>query len=632
MKNKYLLFLLIIVSFSSYANNIDSLINVYKRYELVQNDLVLYKLCNEISYKSTDPIIKLNYAKNSFGYSVNLKSKKYIARSKYLEANAYVKMCNYSQAVRSFCDSKSLYESIEDRRRVCVVLLGLANVYTAIKQYHKAELNYKESINLLRDLNRGLKDSSRSIWDLKLGATILNLGELYRKLSLNDSAVCYFREAIQYCESNKNYITYAKGNIGLVYVAQNKLDSAQVYLNEAITYLQQQNDNYAVSSYLDGMAELYLKQNLLQKALATSKKSLRLAMDYGLKEQIRDASLRLSTIYDSLHNYENAFRYQKQYVLYKDSINNEEVTRQIANLQTEYEIAQKQKVVDQEKAKKETYRAIVIGLLSIAVLLIALIAILLYNRRRRKMVHELLRKQNQELKDANHIKNRFFSILSHDLRSPLAAFYSYAEVISLYAEDKDFEKIELAAEEMQINSNHLLDLLDNLLQWGVHQMNRTEITPSLVSVKELVQKEVDHLYNVSHKKQIDVQVQIPPSLCLKVNVSSMSIAVRNLINNALKFTPLGGEIIIRGEEDEHQKILEFSDNGIGMSQEKVDNLFHFDTANSTYGTENEKGVGLGLQLVCNFIQSHNAQLKVESLEGIGTTFRIVFESEGVISD
>ncbi len=134
------------------------------------------------------------------------------------------------------------------------------------------------------------------------------------------------------------------------------------------------------------------------------------------------------------------------------------------------------------------------------------------------------------------------------------------------------------------------------------------------------------IYKISHvKKQIDIHVQIPQSVSLEVNSNSMSIAVRNIINNALKFTPVGGELIVRGEENDNQVILEFADNGVGMSEEKVNKLFSFKVSNSTYGTENEKGVGLGLQLVYSCIQSHNAQIEIESKLGEGTTFRMVFD-------
>ncbi len=621
-----LIFLLFEV-FTSYATNVDSLINVFNKSVFIKNDSILYKISHDISFYSNDPNQKLYYAQKAFYYSCKWNNTKYKAGSKYLEASAYIQLGNYSQAIRSLYNSKKLYNNINDNQRVSYVLSRLADIYTSNKQFLKAEKIFKESIFLLNDIINSITDSINvNYYKKNLAITHLNLGELYRTEKKYGISIINYNKADSIFTSlyYTKGIAYAKGNIGLVYVSQNKLDSAQIYLQDAITYLEEQNDNYAVSSYMDGLAELYLKQNKIQKALITSQKSLNLARDYGLKEQIRDASYRLSTIYSILNNFKQALEYQKQYVIYKDSLNNEDVTRQIANIQTEYEVAQKQKEVDQEKARKDTYRVIMLAIIGIAVLLLTLIISLLRSSYKRKTVNNLLNTQKQELEEANTIKNQFFSILSHDLRSPLAAFCSYTEILNMYAETKEFDQLEDTAKGMQNNANNLLDMLDNLLQWGIHQMNQTDVTPSEVNVQELVNKEVTHLRNVSLKKDIEVRVEIDSSIELKVTPESMSIAIRNLINNAIKFTPTGGLICIRASEEEQQTIIEVEDNGVGMPQDKVNKLFNFDASNSTYGTDNEKGVGLGLQLVLSFINSHNAQLEVESEEGKGTIFRMVF--------
>ncbi len=497
MRQIYLLILLMFVGSFSYANNVDSLINKFKNDELTESDSILYNLSHNISYQSNVPDIKLLYAQKAIKYSTKWGITKYIAGSKFIESSAYIKLGNYAQAI------KSLYESIKDIKRESFVLSNLASVYQYNKQFQLAEENFKQSILILRNVIDAITDSSiYKVNTLKLGIIILNEGELYRSEEMYTKALECYNEAdsIFISLNNEKCIAYAKGNIGLVYAAQDKLDMAMKNLDDAIAYLEQQNDNYAVSSYLDGLAEVYLKQNKLRKSLVTSQKSLKLAQDYGLKEQIRDASYRLSIIYNKLHRYFKAFVYQKQYAVYKDSLNNEETTRQIVNLQTQYEIVQKQSEVNEAMFEKNTYLVIVIGLACIAFLLIVMIFFLLRNSRRRKEKNKLLHSQNKRLANANSIKNSFFSILSQDLRSPLAAFCSYTEVLSLYAEDKDFRKIEEVADDMQTNSNNLLDLLDNLLQWGVHQMNTTDMAPSDINVQELVQMELNHLQNISRKK------------------------------------------------------------------------------------------------------------------------------------
>ncbi len=149
------------------------------------------------------------------------------------------------------------------------ILSSLGRVFRLNKQYNEAEEKFTESIFLLQNIYKSLTDSIESYYVRKKTAiTISNLGELYRtEKKYECSLKSYIQaKAIFTLLKFKKRIIYAKGNIGLVYVAQNKLESAQIYLQDAITYLEEQNDNYAASSYMDGLAELYLKQNKIHKA------------------------------------------------------------------------------------------------------------------------------------------------------------------------------------------------------------------------------------------------------------------------------------------------------------------------------------------------------------------------------
>jgi len=601
----------------SQSHVVDSLINLYK--ESIQKkdkDSLCYFLCYEISFYHNEPEKSIEFAELAYKYGINCKNDKWKAASKFLESYSYERVGNLIKAIEVTHDAFKLYNEIGFEEGISSSNLRLAEIYKKNKSYNLSENYYQKAIKFF-----AIKNDS-----LKLAASYINLGELYRETgNLDEALLCYnqinsLTENV-YCN---NYFSYAQGNIGLVYVAQNKLDSAEIHLHKAIEALEPLHDNYAVSSYLDGLAEVYFKRSQFNKAKQTSLKSLHLAQEYGLKEQIRDASLRLSTIYNQFKEFEKAFFHHKQYVAYRDSINNEETIRKIANLRTKYEVAQKQKEVDQEKAQKERYLIVAIAAISILIILTVLVFIILKISRYRKKVNLKLKDQRQELANANATKNKFFSILSHDLRSPLATFHSYSEVMDLCASHQDLDKLNEISREMKSSSANMLDLLDNLLQWGVNQMGTQKSVPANVSLKDVVLMEVKHLQHVSDKKNIIVLTPIEKDVTLFVDRVKLAMAVRNLLNNAIKFTPSGGTITISSYLENTQTILKVSDTGVGMTPEKRDRLFDFTDINSTYGTQNEKGVGLGMQLVYEFVKLSNASIKVESELGVGTTFIITF--------
>ena len=597
--------------------DVDSLINNYGKVLEIGDDSLVYDICKKIAYESSKPKEIMFYAQKALNIALKLQNVKWQARSKAHIARAYVLQSNLDDAIVLYIESLELYKKSNVPIGVGTINERLAQVYETNGNLSLAEINYKEAIRIFTEYN----DS------IRLASTQLNFGDFFKKRKLFNKSLLYYEKAIKfYSELNNLYgIAYTKGNIGLVYTAQNKLDSAEIYLKKSIEILEPMGDNYAVSSYLDGLAEVYFKRKQYIKAQQTAHKSLLLAQEHGLKEQIRDASLRLSTIYDQSKDFEKAFYHHKQYVAYRDSINNEETIRKIANLHTKYEVAQKQKEVDAEKAYKNRYLIIAISASSVLILLTVLVFIILKISRERRKTNIVLEQQRKDLENANATKNKFFSILSHDLRSPLATFHSYAEVIEICSQHQDLDKLLVLGKELKSSSANLLDLLDNLLQWGVNQMGDHKSTPTTVNLKDVALLEVEHLQHVSNKKDIDVIVKIQPSVTLFVDRVQLSIALRNLLNNAIKFTPAEGTVTIAAEDSKQLTTLKVTDTGVGMTQEQKETLFDFNKINSTYGTQNEKGVGLGMQLVCGFVRENNAKLHVETELGKGTTFAITFE-------
>lgn len=233
-----------------------------------------------------------------------------------------------------------------------------------------------------------------------------------------------------------------------------------------------------------------------------------------------------------------------------------------------------------------------------------------------------LKHTEQKLQEANATKDRFFSIISHDIKNPLVSLIYGNEIILNNWETISKQKIRHLSEEMWNSSNQLLSLLKELIKWAKFQRGKLEFQPRTVDLYYLVTSTVQLLNKVAVPKEITLENAIEKGTHrIVVDCNMIKTVLRNLINNAIKFTHPNGQITISAvERDEFVKIS-VSDTGVGMSPEKIDRLFQLGERNiSTSGTAGERGTGLGLILCKDFVEKHGGEIWVESEEGNGSTF------------
>jgi PAS domain S-box-containing protein len=230
-----------------------------------------------------------------------------------------------------------------------------------------------------------------------------------------------------------------------------------------------------------------------------------------------------------------------------------------------------------------------------------------------------LRIINEELERLNRTKDKFFSIIAHDLRNPFNAILGFSEVLRKdYYEMDHQQKIGLL-ELINVSSETAFNLLENLLQWARTQTDRIKFNPENFDIIDIFQS-VSNLYNiVAQKKQVIISNEIQPLTRVYADKNMINTIVRNLISNAIKFSRTGGEIKISSKSNGEMVEISVQDEGIGMSKENLNKLFRIDTYHSTAGTLGETGTGLGLILCKEFIEKHNGRIKVTSTEGVGTT-------------
>ncbi len=238
----------------------------------------------------------------------------------------------------------------------------------------------------------------------------------------------------------------------------------------------------------------------------------------------------------------------------------------------------------------------------------------------RKKGLEALRMSEQNLREMNEIKNRFFSILSHDLRNPFGSVLGYSEMLREDFHDlSDEEKINFI-EQINIASNRIYRLLEDLLEWS--KLNMDSFDPDLMKLDlfDEAEETISLLKINAAKKNVQLENQIQPGCEIYSDASMVQLLLRNLISNAIKFSPPGGDIKVSSKENDGYVEISVADNGIGIQPDKIPLLFRLDAKYSTEGTAKEKGTGLGLVLCKEIVDKLKGQIRVESQPGKGSTF------------
>ncbi|OJJ16369.1 hypothetical protein BKI52_34335 [marine bacterium AO1-C] len=234
-----------------------------------------------------------------------------------------------------------------------------------------------------------------------------------------------------------------------------------------------------------------------------------------------------------------------------------------------------------------------------------------------------IEKRRNELKKLNQVKDRLFSIISHDLRSPLNSLKGTLALMEMGVLEKD-ELIHFSSE-LNKELSYVLELMQNLLEWAKAQMEGMEAVIKLIDIHELVKNNVGLLSPVAEKKNVQIISEVPEETKAYGDEEMIKLVIRNLISNAIKFTSDAGKIQIHTKTQANELEVSIIDDGVGMSPEKTARLFNADTHFTTKGTNSEKGTGLGLLICKEFVEKNNGRIWVESIQGQGSVFRFTLK-------
>jgi signal transduction histidine kinase len=513
---------------------------------------------------------------------------------------------NTTDAAKNLGQAMKFYQDLHDSSGIRETYTSMGNVFEEKGENEKALTYYLRA--LVQYEHRQQKPEAYFI-------LLDQIGQLYLKKGDKATAIKYLEEGIR----NSNTVANRDSQItmlqqeGQIYEQEGQQSRSLAYYKQALAEAKKFNHpELQVKSLID-IANLLKKENSVQ-SLDDLKKALKLA------DSLRDPQLE-ATIYGALagvyrqeNNYKEAIIALDENHRLLDSLLGEDTTKEIAAIDSSYvlessreKIGNLQQVTKQEKTELDMSLVILAGIIALLVLLY------LYLVKTRRL--------NRELKAANRVKDTLFSIIGHDLKGPAG---SVSQLFALM-ESEDFTEEELKhmISELRKQTESSFELLQSLFEWGRAQLQGIKVNPEYVDTKAIIQKNIALLARQAAVKNIMVNDNTPANLKVFTDQHHFDFIIRNLLSNAIKFTYDNGHIDIEAQDDGSQIIFVVKDNGKGVSvEEQV--AFVKNNLQVSFGTKGEKGSGLGLLLIKDFIQANKGRIWLESKEGEGATFYISF--------
>ncbi|NCB08073.1 MAG: hypothetical protein EOM73_07925, partial [Bacteroidia bacterium] len=447
----------------------------------------------------------------------------------------------------------------------------------------------------------------------------------------------YLEEALKIARQMKDERT-ACGimvNIGELYQQEKQFDKAMECYQAGL-------DNPAIKNMPDqevytlyNIANLYYQTNEFRKCIQYAEKALDLSKRYNFSIHHVELYQLLASAYEQVNDYKSALANQKMYQIFSDSLFNIQSTGKIAEIQAKYDfdVAENEnqllkneneiKSLTIQKQKSQQF------LLLIILFGITGFIVLVYRRmKKNRKINVLLTAKNEEiqlkskeLEKLNQSKDKFFSILAHDLRNPFNSILGSLEILSSeyprLSETDRLQLIRLTWESAQGTDN----LLANLLDWSIIQRGKIVLEKEPCNIAGLVKECVDVHQNLALQKEIVINTNVNGEV-VYVDKKTIQIVINNLLSNAIKFTPEKGSVLISGHRVDGCFQLAVQDNGIGIPPEILGSLFKIDATQSRPGTNHEPGTGLGLILCKDFTELNGGQISVTSEVDKGSCFQV----------
>jgi len=420
--------------------------------------------------------------------------------------------------------------------------------------------------------------------------------------------------------------------LGKVEEGKGHLDAALSYLTRALEIAQRTHSN-DVPLVINNIAGVYYNQGELARSEKIALEAYSLARKYNINTYVRMSSALLERIYESMDNYRQAHLYLRVLFIYTRSFLDERIEERVESMKEQIRLTQEEAEI-QKKLDRRRFLTVSL-LVIIGITLVFLIVFTFQMIRLRKTNRELImvnqeitrqkeatEKLAQELDTSNATLKKFISIIAHDLKNPFNTIIGFSDLLNTEFDTLAPEERKLAIDNTYKSAVSAFSLLEQLLNWARLQTGAFKLEITTINLSELLDEVINLLQASALLKKQSLVKKIPYNLGIYADRNMMLAVFRNLISNAIKFTPEQGGIILSASLSKNLVMVEVRDSGVGIPEREIGKLFTIDEPVKTTGTSGEKGSGIGLLLCKEYLEKNNGTISVTSREGKGTTFTV----------
>lgn len=724
---KYTFILIILISYFSQAEEIDSLEKtLLDKIENGVYDSDTRLLFNNLShrYRMQAPYRGIQTAYKIMEYAINknLDTLEYDCYN--VLGGMYSQLGIIDQALGSYLNAQAFYDDTVPGGAYYWTTIDIGNIYYFQKNLDKAEKYYNKSLEGFRKL-RKKEEASRYLDSIEnlaglngMAVSLNNLGLIYRKkgdfkksldchskalnlrkkiadinkkevqgiahsygyigychdlLDNNETAMNYYRKALDILKDTfqldnlykTNYIqflaqTYSR--MGTLHLKLKNYKKAESSLKESIKLFREIHSPGEIISSLNYLSDLYFEKGDTKQSLDYMFEALEIAKQHEFFLSKAEIYIRAIAIYKRSGNYEKALQYSSRLHMIDSTLFNRYINTALRGVENDFALKQHTedlKLLKHQNKLKEIdisrQNTIIISLIIISVLVLTALGIIYYLFKLNKKTNKILEEKNNQLletnkkllisesklekineklnkknisleesekilRELNLTKDKFFSIIAHDLRGPISSLMHVTELVHNYFDDLPENEKKDFLMEMKKSTAGLYNLLENLLTWSRSQRGTISFVPDRLNLSQLTKNIFDIMKISAENKNIALETNIPEKIEVFADFNMVNTILRNLISNAIKFTREGGKVQVSTRIRDDFIEISVSDTGIGIPEKIAAGIFDIGKSKTTQGTAGEKGTGLGLVLCKEFVEKHGGTLKVNSTEGAGSTF------------
>lgn len=580
-------------------------------------------------YRTTNLPKCIDFLEIALEVSEEAKLEDYIGLSNNRLGLMYNLVGRYDRSVEHLTEAREYFRSINDSIGYAMVINNLALTYYNLKEYDKSlELN-REAIAIRK--RYGITGGIATNYNNMANTFVVRGDSL-------DRAAEYYQKANELLLEVGNLADagVALKNLGDVMLMLGDTTSAERYYFEGLKLVEESGVTLYTPQFMAGLAEFQYERGEFEEALESLQIGLEYALDNKQFRETMELYNELSKVHEMMGNYREALVAGRNYKSWSDSVFSIDKINTIASLESSALLKQKEMELQRQQESSQLQRRLTIYFATALVFALGLLATLFLGYRRFQKTNMVLAKQKQELQNKTRRleeldadKNRLFGVISHDLRGPIANLGGMLELLG--QEDLSQEEFTELSNTLNTHFGHLSASLDNLLSWSALRMRGVMPRLGSFNLHECSDEVVDLLALPARSKDIVVTNTIDPNQRAFGDAEQIKIVLRNLISNAIKFTPPGGEVSVSAVPGSDNTVqVSVKDTGVGIPVEVQKKMHKPGEEVTTYGTKGEKGTGLGLGLCRDFIELNHGKFWFSSRQGQGSTFNFSLPIENPI--